>query len=254
MTLPRSNRATEPPLQPIDPVSATDLARFDTTAESQRLRQLEADRDLLEHLMIRGYHGRQWDEFADLLVRYGITVIRSWARSGVIFDRCAVRQRPCCGRIPVTDPDEAEEVAIEAVAAAWRYFEKYVIHRRRWDPTKGASIKTFFVGACILFFSRPYDRWYRHERQRASLDLPLRDIPAVDDPTLPGRLLVQDEALEALLAGSPAKTAEIMRCIAYEGLTYSEIAELCDTTVDSVKQRVTRFRRDHPHLKEQRSA
>lgn len=254
MTHRRSNQPLQQPLQPIAPVPATDLVEFDPTAEAQRLRRLEADRDLLDHLMIRSYRGREWDEFTDILVRYGITVIRSWARSGVIFERCAARQRPCCGRINIVDHDEADEVAIETVAAAWRYFETHVLRGRRWDHTKGASIKTFFIGACVLFFSRPYARWYRHERQRASLDLPPRDVPAVDDPSLPGRLLIQDETLEQLLVGTPAKTAEIMRYIAYEGLTYAEIAELCDTTVDAVKQRVTRFRRDHPHLKEQRSA
>lgn len=253
MGIPTPNPPAGPPLQPVVPAAVADLEPFAESRPSVRLDELDADRVLLDHLMFRGYRGREWDEFVDVLLRYGITVVRSWARTGVIFSHCAVRQRPCCARQAITDHDEAQGVAVEAVAAAWRYFEPNVIHRRRWVPDKGASIKTYFVGACILFFARAYDRWYRHERQHDLIVAPIEQ-PAVDDAVIPGRRYHQGQALEQLLGDAPPLTATILRYIAYEGLTYVEIAELCGTTVDAVKQRVVRFRRQHPELQEQRSA
>lgn len=252
-TTPHTPRARQS-LQPVVPATVAEIAAFDTEPESRRLDELAADRAVLDYLMFRGYRGREWDEFCDVLLRYGITVIRAWARTGAIFDRCAVRQRPCCARQPITDHDEAESVAAEAVTAAWRYFEPNVIHARRWDPDKGASIKTFFIGACILFFARVYDRWYRHERQPDHVLPPLDAQPVADDAALPGRLYHQHQALEDILVTAEPKTAEIFRYLALEGLTYAEIAELCDTTVDAIKQRVARFRRQHPELQEQQSA
>jgi hypothetical protein len=35
----------------------------------------------------------------------------------------------------------------------------------RWDPKKGASIKTFFIGQCLIRFVNVYNRWRDNDRR-----------------------------------------------------------------------------------------
>ncbi|NEA24572.1 hypothetical protein [Actinomadura bangladeshensis] len=49
---------------------------------------------------------------------------------------------------------------METVAAALRFFMERVLPQGRWDPTKGASLRTFFVGACLLHFLNIYNAWF----------------------------------------------------------------------------------------------
>ena len=60
----------------------------DEYAESREAR-LAADVDLLTRVMFEGFQGPAWDRMAERLVAYGLVVMKSWLRRGVIFDRCA---------------------------------------------------------------------------------------------------------------------------------------------------------------------
>jgi hypothetical protein len=53
-------------------------------------------------------------------------------------------------------PDVAEELSGETVAKALHYFRENVLMRQRWNASKGASIKTYFIGQSLFQFANVY--------------------------------------------------------------------------------------------------
>lgn len=212
-------------------------------AEAHRLAELTADRDLVDRLMWAGYAGRDYERFADRLARYGYAVIHAWCLKGLIFSRCADKGWTL-PRARIT-PDDAAELAAETVAIALVKFRETVLIPRKWDPAKGASLNTFFVGQCLLRFLNVYRCWHRETRplhlaedsdtdrsfERSDTDLSV-------DPEHRGLLRV--EARDALHAIED----ELDRAIAVfkaEGRTNAEIAELCQVSLSVVKTRYHRL-------------
>lgn len=100
------------------------------------------------------------------LARYGIDVLSGWMRRGVIFAR--MTEKNLGGLPPPPDGaflnrDTVGELAGESVAAALKYFHDRALVGRAWDSTRGASLNTYFVGACLIQYANVYRYWRRHE-------------------------------------------------------------------------------------------
>lgn len=121
--------------------------------------RLQGDVDLVTSLALAGYEGELWEYFANELAKYGYAVIKSWVATKLIFERC--KQKGFGLRVLDRDftQDEIEALANFTVAKAHFYFRTKVLMMRRWDPTKGASLRTFFVGQCIYQFPNIYREW-----------------------------------------------------------------------------------------------
>lgn len=138
-------------IQPIDPGAA--FAR-----QAARVDRLTADRELVDRFMWQGYTGPDWERFRTALAEYGLAVICAWIVSGRIFAECrrkgfgAIVRRKCAAN------DEALELAGETVAVSLQFFRDKVLVPGRWDMSKGASLNTYFVGACIRHFPNVYLR------------------------------------------------------------------------------------------------
>jgi hypothetical protein len=138
-------------IQPVDP--GTDCAR-----EAARLERLIADRKLVDRVMWAGYAGPEWRQLSTALVEYGVGVLRVWIVSGRIFVECAHKGFGGIKRRRRNDEDEADGLAGETVARALIYFRDRVLIAGLWDPTKGATLKTYFIGACLHHFPNEYAR------------------------------------------------------------------------------------------------
>lgn len=121
--------------------------------------RLQGDVDLVTSLALAKYQGPDYDYFSNELAKYGYAVMRGWIATKVIFERCrekgfglAILDRPFTQQ-------EIEGLANYTVAMALRYFRSKVLMKRRWNPTKGASLRTFFVGQCIFQFPNIYREW-----------------------------------------------------------------------------------------------
>lgn len=174
------------------PVPLRWLAEVEFRNDADRLDRLIADVDLVTSLALAGYEGRDWDVFSTELAKYGMAVIRAWMAKGSIFEKC--RSRGFGGlpspEGPFTD-DELEELTGETVATALRHFREDVLLRNRWDARRGATLRTFFIGQCILRFSNVYRRWWGNE-SRSRLSVPsghqVGDVaqPGWEDPARDG--------------------------------------------------------------------
>lgn len=176
---------------------------LDRALEDLRRRErLAADVDLITWLALNGFTGRAYDRFAEELAKYGYAVLLAWIGKGLIFARCRERGFGGLPEPPVAalaQPEVAEELACETVAKALHYFHKNVLMKSKWDPTRGATIKTYFIGQCLIQFPNIYRSWLATEAHH-------------------GAVLVDDNDLLEFLAGGrgsdPAELAVIRHEIA----------------------------------------
>lgn len=131
----------------------------------ERVDRLAGDRDLAAALQADGFQGRNYDFFATEIAKYGWAVIRGWIYKGQI--RGEVARKGFGALDPEPRPgamiEDAEGLADETVVLALSAFRDKVLVPGKWDPSKGASLRTFFVGQCLLQFSNVYKRWRREE-------------------------------------------------------------------------------------------
>lgn len=121
--------------------------------------RLQGDVDLVTSLALARYEGELWEYFSNELAKYGYAVIKSWIATKVIFERCMQKGFGLLILDRDFTQEEIEGLADYTVAKALKYFKDKVLIKRRWDPTKGASLRTFFVGQCIFQFPNIYRDW-----------------------------------------------------------------------------------------------
>lgn len=204
----------------------------------ERLARLEADKELVLRLGLVGFAGREWNAFVTVLAEYGLQVFRSWLRTGKVFIEC----RHSGPRRRFRSQDEITEIADEVVAEAIVAFRKDVLVPGTWDATKGASLRTFFIGNCKLQFANVYRRWARETESK----------PAdVDDERICAELehqrapCVSVEIAAELRRQTPRLrigTIEHINMLDAAGYTKAEIAKINNTSEGAINARLHRAR------------
>ena len=206
--------------------------------------RLQADAALLGKLAAESLEGPGWDQFVDVLIEYGCAVLTAWTVTGAIHAHVAhhaqIRLEKPRAEITLED---AEDLASETVADALGRFRDRVLVVGRWDPRRGATLATYWVGYCLLRFPDAYRRWltaqsrWHRALQNADGDRTYRVEQAPADPA---QQVVLDEAVaEALASVSVEATRQILQLKA-AGYSHEEIAELVDCSVKSIESRLAR--------------
>jgi DNA-directed RNA polymerase specialized sigma24 family protein len=228
------------------------LADFAQTPEAERLARLEADKELLLQLMVRGYEGEEWTRFARALAEYGVQVIRAWVHSGKIFGECKAHG---FGGLPVRrrSHDDAHELALETVAVSINSYRESVLMPGKWDATKGASLKTFFVGQCLRRFPNVYRRWIADSFDPLSEvgSAPTDNVSARHRPSLAHPIPLEapqpsSDILTELrreLATLSHDSPRIMEAALVAGYEQSEVAKELGLTLRAVEARLHRHRK-----------
>ena len=133
--------------------------------------RMAGDVNLVTDLALESYDGPLWEYFSNELAKYGIAVIASWIGRGLIYERC--KNKGLGGLSPLDRPftdDENEELTGETVAKALAHFKTDVLMKNKWDSGRGATLRTYFIGQCLIRFANIYRRWRAGEnRNRYSL-------------------------------------------------------------------------------------
>lgn len=225
-------------IQPVEPGE-----RFAREAES--VDRLAADVELINLLMWAQYAGADWLKFREVLARYGVAVLHKWILSGQIFRECATKGFGAVRRRRRVDEDEALGIAGETVAHAIRFFRERVLIPGVWNPAKGASVRTYFVGACVLHFPNIYGRVRGGERLEPRLvpdseeGVPvasLEDARPFSRPDHRAELLRHFDDL-------PDEETKIMVRGRVEGYSDEEIGRTLNTTRKGVETRFYRLHR-----------
>ena len=167
-------------------INEEDLANADDPAELARVenaRRRLADLVLVEELAAAGFCGVAFDMFIIELAAYGIAALMAWMRTGQIAMQCATKGRPLEGGLPERwSREDRLEIAVETTARALKHFTGEVLKPRRWNPARGASLKTYFVGSCVLQFPNVYNVWRTEQRPWSVVEV---IEPGTEDATSP---------------------------------------------------------------------
>lgn len=236
---------------------------------AENLARRASDLQLYQRLAAQDFQGPQYEIFTHELAAYGIAVIQAWLYRGTIFGLCAQRGRP----LPVTDRarellaasrDERTELALETVAEGIRLFRTRVLLTGGWSVEGGASLKTFFIGACLYAFANVYRRWYGEKHRWQQINTARYGLTGDLDPTgrqvLDGQIgddpaatvTSRHEVLDQLAAMPPA-TREVAARVVLRGDSFAEAAQETRTTERAVEGRLYRYRAELKRRQTQRA-
>ena len=211
------------------------------TAEDRRriaktddhLSRLVGDRDLVEELRGQRFAGPTWERAAEELARYGVAVLTAWMLKGLIYDKCAAKGRSI-RRAPegALDYGEASCIAGEVVTVALHHFRDEVLLPGKWDPTRGASLTTYFTGQCILRFPNIWRAWLPDEPTRVPSEDILSQMARPDS--------VEDDVIRAMTAASAlrqvrslqARQAFVLQSL---GMNVPQIAKQLGASEDAIE-------------------
>lgn len=212
-----------------------------------------ADRKLVEVLGAAGFAGPQFDRFRDELARYAVSVLSGWMYSGYVFQLAAERGmvlRPTAAELDELhrDPSLRQELAVMVVAVALPAFREHALVGGGWRADGGASLTTYFLGACLTVFPNEF-RKHRSQRQRwqaqddSSRKAARSRAAATGDPAdlIAGTMRVQED-----LARMDPRTRAIV-ALRMDGYHHEEIAEMLgETSVRAVEGVLYRWRIRQP--------
>lgn len=216
----------------VQPHDGSRIAQEGLDAE-ERLERLLADRELLTRLMLNQYTGPEWNRFWNELARYGFSIWLAWTLGGRAFVESAkIGHR--VRRSPRMRADDAREIALETVARGLKRFFNHTLRLQKWDYTKGASLRTYFVGACKYEFANALRRW---ETETGSRRRPFEHTD-IEHPSTDADPETAAFAREAETLVGPKDREWIQKLT--EGCSKPEIASELGTTTDAIKHRIAR--------------
>jgi DNA-directed RNA polymerase specialized sigma24 family protein len=205
--------------------------------QARRLRESierrTADRALLQNLASGGFAGRHYDEFVTELVRYAVSVLRAWMYSGYIFkllDKRGFGLHPDDVELEALhhDIDLRQDLAMMTVALALPRFRQQALIEGGWTFEGGASITTYFMGACAYNFPNEFRRWRTSNSRQDRAIAKQRNLSIeTAHPSVESTVLGNERVIDHLAAIKDDKTKQaLLRTM--DGYTQEEIAELLD--------------------------
>ncbi|MFE3584522.1 sigma-70 RNA polymerase sigma factor region 4 domain-containing protein [Streptomyces vinaceus] len=197
--------------------------------------------------------GPRYRELHDELWVYGWRVMRAWMRDGTVIARCRLKgfRFPA----PYTEVEEMmqrvdvrDEIAHTCVSKAVESFLSDLEKEDFWDAHQGATLRTYFIGRCLMLFGDAYRKWASPYRRRleAAADGIWRGIAPVPDRQVPGlsfdEMITLQESLTQILRGASKEDRAICRLILTHDATQEQIAKQLGTTRKAVERRMAKLR------------
>lgn len=219
-------------------------------SESQPYRlspRREIDAETLHRVSRADFKGPIFDTFISELYRYAWPVMLKAIRTGSISDiKTQVPHRPITADDLQLLHDSAPEREDLAMAAIERAIPQFVVTLKagKWDPSRGRSLRSYFITACTYAFWREYARWSDARRQNliAITRLAGSNQQISEDFELHHEYC---EVIDLLLNRAGKKSPEleaILRCF-LSGLTASEIADNLRYSARAIEGRLYQFRK-----------
>jgi hypothetical protein len=220
------------------PIAPDDILRSVPPDVAGQARELQeslarraADKDLRDELESVGFTGPKYRLFEEELTRYAMSVLRAWMYTGRIFKLTAARGHvlyPTDAELEDLhrNSDARDGLAAMTVAVALPKFRERALVGGGWSAEAGASLSTYFMGACLYDFPNEFrrDRVQKEKRQREDS----REPEAKIDPgiiTDPAVLVTGDIRVREDLARAPKREAAIV-ALTVDGYSQEEIKEI----------------------------
>ena len=225
-------------------------------AIAENLVRREEDQELISKLAKSNFEGVAQEQFEAELAAYGYPIMMAWTRTGEIVRKSARNGRPLIipsGGLGWSSEDRSE-LSSETVARAVDFFREKVLRAGAWDHTRGATVKTYFVGACLFQFPNVYQLWQAERRRWDNLP-----IVSIDDPGIPGLLyqvpgaedteyrVIARRQLQQVMAELGDKYPDLHQVVKMwlDGYTDAQAAGLLGVTPRTIEGQWHRFRRGY---------
>lgn len=212
------------------------------------------DVDLLTRLQLQGFQGPDYRIFTEELARYGVAVLTAWMYTGDIFTKAKERG---FGLPPLPDSgwtrEDREDLAHDTVVHALIKFREQVLVPGRWKPEKGAALKTFFIGQCLIRFPNFYRAWLQQQAEHRRILL--TDDPAADLDRALGDVadgVARRDTIDRELAKLGPRLSTIV-LLTERGYDQTEIAQRLGTTRKAVERALDYHRTRKRNRREQAS-
>jgi DNA-directed RNA polymerase specialized sigma24 family protein len=211
-----------------------------------------ADARLVSHLAEHNFTGPDYERFENDLASYALSVLHGWLRTGFIFHLAAKAGyvlNPGAADLEdlARDSVARSDIAVATVAVALPRFRRRALIGGDWSSTGGASLATYFLGACLQTFPNELRRWQTERRrwaraESATADAATTALPyegAIADPV---HEVLDKACIHELLLGADPRTRAIIALTA-DGYNQEEIVEMLgETSVRSVEGVLYRWR------------
>jgi DNA-directed RNA polymerase specialized sigma24 family protein len=228
------------------------LAPGESRPECGAADRLLADQLVIQAILEEGLHGLRHQVLDDALIRYAVPVLQQLLADGRIMNKATRLGRPPGGSEAWLDFTKAdrEEFACDMVADALPAFTKAVFEERRWSPGRRASLKTYFVNACVLQFPRLYRKWLDQRRtvRPGGLEIDMSGGDPAPDPAC--TVALHDETARMLEKITDTKIREVL-VLRAAGYTAEDAARRVGLTPKAAESRLARIR---VALKDQRDS
>jgi len=230
----------------------------DFASERERLKAQNAQRRLqdqawLDDVTAHDFSGPLFEVYWEELAAYGVAVTMAWTRTGQISARCKAIGRP----LPASEfgpgrwsRDDRIEIAVETVARALKFFLDQVLKPGRWDHRRGASLRTYFVGACLFQFPNVFAVWAGEQKRWHAIndgtvspddaETPTARYVSSSDPTCE-TVLRQEESQAVLSAIKDTKIRAAVQMVVH-GFTFAEAARALGLGPRALEGRLYRLR------------
>lgn len=215
------------PSEPLQPVADRD-SDDDELPEDEHLDRLLGDSDLLYRLQVSGYAPEEWRRPSEEFGRYGYDVLVGWMFTGRIWHE-VFRKTGRHPRRPDNpfDEDTIRQLCADTVINGLEAFLENVLKNNKWDPQRGASLKTYFVGQCCFQFENVLRSHYRQlKRNREDVVKDPSDWEELQGTNegADARILRHELKSDALATVSSAKARDAF-ALQWLGYSEAEIAE-----------------------------
>jgi DNA-directed RNA polymerase specialized sigma24 family protein len=190
--------------------------------------------------MMAAYDGPEWKRFSLVLAEYGLQVMIAWVRKGTIFEQCKKKGLGLSG-VMSRSFEDVGDLAADTVAAAIVVFRDKVLIPHVWDPSKGASLKTFFIGQCVFQFPNIYRRWHTEKcKAHVAPEVVAQELEHARTRAPSTETLAELSRQVEQLDPDSLERAEMMIEMGY---SMTEIAERFRVTERALDSKLYRFRR-----------
>jgi DNA-directed RNA polymerase specialized sigma24 family protein len=202
---------------------------------------------LFAELAAAGFAGAMYDRVADRLASYGYQVLRAWIRTGDIFALCAkkrIRGLPASASWDGWADDDIEDLVQDTVVHALSKFRRDALAGKGWRPDGGASLTTYFAGACMFAFATVYKNHHNTRRRHAQAVAAARQAQPAQVPDVAEAVVDQAAAAEHLAAIADPRLRLAIQ-LAADGYGHAEISNLLadGTTPRAVEAMLYRYRK-----------
>lgn len=223
--------------------------RNEHLSPEERLDRLAGDADLERALRAQGFDGPDWDFVVGAFAEYGVAVIGGWLRHGRMAAICAEKgiKAPALPDQVRRDEEAVYDIATETVAESIVAFRDHVLVPGKWDPAKGASLRTFFIGQCKWRYPNIARRFLTQYKNRAPVLTEQQALhAALDTGAITG---VEDDAIRTVTVQNILKgvtNPRAARALAMDACGYSNAEIAIDLAIsrDAASSLLKRARRD----------